>query len=145
VRRDWWNVADPQGGSTDLSFPEARTFVQQAGLLLAHCLAQREDPMEWVGVQRASLLLGEQLRARPWWARPFQGRHGADLLAPMALQELTSAGLLVADREPDSGWRPTPALQLWQIHVHDQAPGGAASTDLADDTTEEGNQHDDQD
>ncbi|CAM5279286.1 TIGR02678 family protein (plasmid) [Streptomyces viridifaciens] len=139
VRRDWWTVADPQGHTTDLTFPHGRTLEQQGALLLLDVLAGRDDPMGWFGIEWACAELRRVLAERPWWARRYQGINGDRSLAEAAIGQLLSAGIVAADPPPGSGWRPTPALHLWQVHIS-HAANAVQDTAGADGAAEQENQ-----
>ncbi len=139
VRRDWWTVADPQRHTTDLTFPHGRTLEQQGALVLLDALAGRDDPMGWFGIEWACAELRRILAERPWWARRYQGANGDRSLAEAAIGQLLSAGLVAADPPPGSGWRPTPAIHLWQVHIS-HAANAVQDTAGADGAAEQENQ-----
>ncbi|MEU9074425.1 DUF2398 family protein [Kitasatospora sp. NPDC048538] len=128
VRRDWWSVSDPYGRSTDLTFPTGRSLEQHGALLLLEALVGRDEPMEWFGIEWASSQLRRELAERPWWARRYQGPGGERSLAEAGIRQLLSAGIVSADPPPGSGWRPTPAVHLWQVRVSHATSAAKAAT-----------------
>lgn len=117
IRRDWWTVADPEGGTTECEFPRVRTQEQQAALVLLYELAHRQDPTAPISVELAAALLRKHLEQAPWWARRYRGQRGPGRLAEIACQQLADAGVLAPPTPEMNSWQPTSAIHLWSIRI----------------------------
>jgi len=119
VRRDWWVIADPVGTTTDLDFPHSRSQEQQAALALLSGLAGREDPTAPFGTSVATLIMRTHMDLRPWWAGRYHTANGAHRLAEQALEVLAQAGIVDVVDQGAGMWQPTPAIHVWQVHIHE--------------------------
>lgn len=115
VRRDWWQVTDPTGLGTALTFPNGRRVERQAALALLAALAHRPDPAAPLGVTDVVDVLEQARDELPRWAAAYSGRLPA--LARAAAAELAAAGLLHPAQDDADLWHPTPGIHLWRVRV----------------------------
>ncbi|MGK5552898.1 DUF2398 family protein [Actinomadura kijaniata] len=115
VRRDWWEVTDPNGDGSGITFPNGRRTERQAALALLAALPRRPDPMSPLHVDEAADVLEQARRDRPRWAAAYTGRPSA--LARAAADELAAVGLLRPDPRDADIWHPTPGIHLWRVKV----------------------------
>jgi uncharacterized protein (TIGR02678 family) len=129
VRRDWWQVTDPSGTGTGITFPNGRRTERQAALMLLAALVRRTDPDAPLHKTEVVKELERTRDALPRWAAAYVGRLPA--LAHAAAAELVSAGLLREVPGDRNVWRPTPGIHLWRVRVRHSPTAMAPSSATA--------------
>ncbi|MFJ8676375.1 DUF2398 family protein [Streptomyces sp. NPDC093589] len=119
IRRDWWIVSDPDGSTTDLTFPLARNIDEHAALILLHTLsgAGSEGADSELSLEAATTRIQKHFDEHPQWAASHRSR-GAQRMARNAVKRLVEAGILRDDGRKDL-WTVTPAAQMWQVRITD--------------------------
>ncbi|GAA1546417.1 hypothetical protein GCM10009678_31300 [Actinomadura kijaniata] len=126
VRRDWWEVTDPSGDGSGITFPNGRRTERQAALALLAVFPRRSDPMSPLRMDEAVDVLEQARQDRPRWASAYTGRLAA--LARAAAAELVAVGLLRPDPRDADAWLPTPGIHLWRVKVR-SGTGAKPSTE----------------
>ncbi|GAA2909305.1 hypothetical protein Acy02nite_88660 [Actinoplanes cyaneus] len=117
VRRDWWEIVDPTGTTSDADFPQGRKTERQAALaLLSHLPFHGADE---ISADEILALFDEVRQDMPRWAAGYAERLPA--LVRAAAAELVTAGLL--RQAGDSRWRILPGVHLWRIRVRQGQAG----------------------
>ncbi|MEU2134893.1 DUF2398 family protein [Streptomyces sp. NPDC018352] len=141
VRRDWWIVSDPDGTTTDVTFPLARKIEEQAALVLLQTLSSTgsEPSVSELSLAEATARIQKHLDEHPQWAASHRSR-GPQRMAKNAVRRLVEAGVLVKTEQADTRWAVTPAAQMWQVRVTDltevPSPTPDGTSDLAEGPSE---------
>lgn len=120
VRRDWWIVSDPDGTTTDVTFPLARNIEEQAALVLLQTLSRTgsEESDPELSLEEATARMQQHLEEHPHWAASYRSR-GAQRMAKNAVNRLVEAGILMNAGPVNGPWVITPAAHMWQVRVTD--------------------------
>ncbi|MFB7632728.1 DUF2398 family protein [Streptomyces sp. NPDC056149] len=137
VRRDWWIVSDPDGTTTDVTFPLARNIEEQAALVLLQALGSADStpPVFELSLTEAAAHIQEHLDEYPRWAASQRSR-GPQHIAKKAVRRLVEAGVLVKADHSGTRWTVTPAAQMWQVRVTDLTQAPALTPDAKSDLAE---------
>ncbi|MEU3793036.1 DUF2398 family protein [Streptomyces fructofermentans] len=138
VRRDWWIVSDPDGATTDVTFPLARNIEEQVALVLLQTLSRpgSEESSPELSLEEAIARIQEHLEEHPHWAASHRSR-GAQRMAKNAVTRLVEAGILMNAGQADGRWVITPAAHMWQVRVTDLTePSSTAAPGSASDVAE---------